>query len=220
MILFDASSISAESATGGTMSWSHTCGTGPDTMLIVNTCVLGGGMTSITYNSVAMTLARSDVKGVTELNTYYLFSPSTGTNTITINYTAIAYGSGGALSVFGAKQSSQPNASAVSSTNGNINQTSISTTVSPTVKGCWVVSNSVEALSRLSCGWSPSAGQVQFACHGAGNSSSYYPNFPATNVSKTMTDATGSSNTKWQNAVAFAPDHFGYPVSIFNKQMI
>ena len=220
MILFDASSISAESASGGTMTWSHTCGTGPDTILIANILILGGGLSSITYNGVAMTLARKDVQSVVELSTYYLVAPATGANNIVINWApGTAYGSGGGLSLFGAKQTGQPNASAVSGTNGNASQTSISTTVSPTVKGCWLVSNSTEALSRASCGWTPSPG-IQFACHGAGNSSSYYPNWPASDVSITMTDSTSASNTKWQNAVAFAPDHFGYPVSIFNRQML
>lgn len=85
-IAFDASSKLAWS-TASTYTWSHTC-SGANRILIVG--IFGSGAVStVKYNGVSMTLAKShSFFGIVYL--YYLLAPATGTNTIEVVMTTSA----------------------------------------------------------------------------------------------------------------------------------
>lgn len=80
-VAFDAASEAASGSPSSSVSWSHTCG-GSATALVV-----GCGsptITGATYNSVSMTALAGS--GDNRWRTFYLGGPTTGTNTVTVNF--------------------------------------------------------------------------------------------------------------------------------------
>lgn len=84
-ILFDAKSEG--SATADSLTFSHTCGTGVNRLLLVGISDSNGdGVTGVTYNGVAMTQLIKDVGGTSGYRYVYgLLNPSSGTNDIVIS---------------------------------------------------------------------------------------------------------------------------------------
>jgi hypothetical protein len=123
-----------------TATVAHTC-TGSDRILIVATANQQGGIsiTSITYNSVALTFIRAD-DGATGARSeiWYLLAPSTGANNIIVTPsgggTRLAVG---AISLTGVTQSSP-----IGATNGATGSgTGPSVALTTTVANSWIVSN-------------------------------------------------------------------------------
>ena len=214
MILRDTTSQSgAQSAPP--KSWSHTCNAGDNRGLIVITATLSGTATGVTYNGSAMTSMLSTTAGVVNLRHWFLAAPSTGSNTITVTCSAGSLAvSGCAVSVFNIKQTGQPNATAVSA-NNNTSQTTQTTTITPSVAGCVVVDNYLDAVSRISCLTTPGAVgtglslQYQIGCNASGNSGS--TKFCMLPTSTNMTETAPSSVVSWHNAVAYEPVSLIFP---------
>lgn len=107
-----ALAVDAVSSTGGSgssFSWSHTCsGSNRVLLLGIGWYDTADTVSSITYNSVAMTLVPSSTatNGQYTAALYYLTDPTTGSNTISVTFTGSVFDFGGvALSVTGADQS-------------------------------------------------------------------------------------------------------------------
>lgn len=93
----------------GTETWAHTC-TGTNLILLVGVWSrTTDGLTGVTYNGVAMTLAAKNV-AITNSFAYlfYLIAPATGTHNIVVSSTVEMIGS--AISYTGASQTVQPDA--------------------------------------------------------------------------------------------------------------
>lgn len=175
--------------------------------MVVNTACISGQPSSITFGAQNLTKVRSDVAGVVSLDIWYLIGPTAGTATITVTCSAgTVAASGVSVSMFGALQSSQPNASALSAAN-NTSVVSISTTVTTTVPGCWIIDNVIDAVSRISCGWTPTSPQVMLGCNGAGNASSVLKDADEA-ASFTLTETHPSSALSWGSAAAWRPSNF------------
>lgn len=122
------------------ITWSHTC-TGSNLILAVLPDVISTNGTptisSVTYNSVAMTSnsAASRLHAATDV--YLLANPSTGSNTVSFAFSATAGQSavGGAFSYSGANQSSTADANAH---NSNIASGAKTVTVTTIANNCWV----------------------------------------------------------------------------------
>lgn len=139
----------SQSTTNGvtvsSLTWSHTCSTSSNRLLVVGVQVEDASasdavVSSITYNSVALTKIRSDVEGAGPVNRselWYLIAPSTGANNIVVTFAGTVDGAtAGAVSFTNALQSGQPNA------NNGFNQgsnTSITVDVTSTTDNCIVV---------------------------------------------------------------------------------
>lgn len=140
--------IALDSSTTGAGSWSHTVA-GSNTILIV--CTVGDltdTLTSITYNSVAMTLV-GKVQTLADRwqYMYYLLNPTAGTNTIQI--TGPAFTSGAAISYTGVKQSAQPDAS---TTNNASAATTIVTSLTVVAANSWAVIWGAQGAGTISAG--------------------------------------------------------------------
>lgn len=89
-VTLDATTTSGNLSNASSASWSHTV-TGSNTGLFVSIAqnditVADRAVTAITYNSISMTVVASSTTGANteEINGWYLFSPSTGSNTVSI----------------------------------------------------------------------------------------------------------------------------------------
>lgn len=129
-----AIALDATSDAAGAASWSHTC-SGTDRILFVQAFSLSDAVSAVTYNGTSMTLVnKTSFPGSGRQGTYlyYLIAPSTGSNTI-----AVTGGTGvGGVSYTGAKQTGQPDSSAVAN---NGAATSITLTTTVVASGCWLV---------------------------------------------------------------------------------
>ena len=134
MLLVTQAAISAVSS----YSWSQTCGTGSNMVLVVGDDHRAGPdctVTGVTYNGVGMTYIRSDVYQYYTVyfrsTIYFMYAPTTGgAETITVTYSGTIgyYGVGGAVSYTGVKQSGQPdnnNGSNEDSGNATVSLTTI-----------------------------------------------------------------------------------------------
>lgn len=107
-----ALAIDAVSSAGGSassFSWAHTCA-GSDRVLLLGISWYDtiDTISSVTYNSVAMTLVPSSSKSIGQYTTvlYYLVAPATGSNTVAVTFTNAVFDfGGGAVSFTGADQS-------------------------------------------------------------------------------------------------------------------
>ncbi len=96
-------------------------------------------VTSVTYNSVAMTLAVKKVGATDQDRNIYLYvlpNPSTGTHDVVIQCATVHYILGGAASYTGADSSGQPD-SVTTNIAATISDTSLTTSVTPLGTGCW-----------------------------------------------------------------------------------
>lgn len=107
-IAFDAASNSTYQAASSSYSWSHTC-TGANRYLVVGVGMLSvaQSVSSITYNSVALTLlgVQSSLTGAARVELWGLVAPATGSNTIAVTLTGAIASAGAAASYTGVHQS-------------------------------------------------------------------------------------------------------------------
>jgi parallel beta-helix repeat protein len=150
-IAFDAASSSSSAAAANTITWSHTIGGGTNRLLVV--CIAREapnltklGVSSITYNGVALTLVAGSVSdtGAATLNRaelYYALDaslPSTGAYPVIINFGGAAAGGGivvSAISLSGVKQQA---AEAVA-INTTASTTTLTTNITTLTANAWVV---------------------------------------------------------------------------------
>lgn len=105
-IQFDATSNSGYKSASSSYTWNHTC-TGSNRELIVSISVVGSSgisVSSITYNSVAMTRLSSSSSGVVSVEMWGLTAPATGTNTISVTLSGACDSVGCACSFTGVNQ--------------------------------------------------------------------------------------------------------------------
>lgn len=112
-IAFNATSNGTATATSP-VTWSHTC-TGSNLILVVAVDVYAGATpdcTGVTYNSNALTLIGSKrTSSFIQTSLWYLLSPSTGANTVSVAFTGSSPSCNGrATSYTGVSQSGQPDA--------------------------------------------------------------------------------------------------------------
>lgn len=134
-IAFDAATDGGKVNPGTSLTFSHTC-TGSNGLLVVGFAGdnFGGAddVSSVTYNSVALTLAKkitSATGGDRISYIYYLLGPATGAHNVVITCSSSHLIQGGAVSYTGVKQSAQPDASTTnfSSTSATTLTTSLTT---------------------------------------------------------------------------------------------
>lgn len=139
-VAVDAASVSNTTDAQQAKSWSHTC-SGSDRLLIVTVMWndsngTDADLTSVTYNSVAMTAvgattrANTSVSGVDRcIRSYYLVAPATGSNTVavTMNQSGLSFGAA-AVSYTGVNQIIPLGTQVVNSTTSSV--TTLACTVS------------------------------------------------------------------------------------------
>ena len=129
-IAVDAVSNSGNSILYGksSCSWSHTC-TGANRVLVVCLQTFISAVTSVKYNGVAMTEAKSQGSAFGYYSRiYYLVNPATGANLIAVVMTGNTYGAGEAISFTGADTDSPLGANESATNTGTAVSTSITTT--------------------------------------------------------------------------------------------
>jgi hypothetical protein len=200
---FDATSNSGDKGSVSSYSWSHTC-TGSNLLLACGVTIVNASdltVTTVTYNSVALTPIRSDVKQGANNYYYrstilYLIAPATGSNTVAVTLSGTAYYSvGGVVSYTGAKQSGQPDAN-----NGaNGTGTAVSVDVTTVADNCWVFDTALGGYSFSACG---NTQRWNVAGYGAGADT----NGPKTPPGAQTMSWTQSSSYAWViSAASFAP---------------
>lgn len=101
-ITFDAASSSQIAPASTAYSWSHTVGSNNDRILVVGVGIRGNvAVSSVTYNGDSLTFAREEHPGSdvrTEI--WYLLSPDTGSNTVTVTLASSQSSSAGAVSYY------------------------------------------------------------------------------------------------------------------------
>lgn len=138
-ITYDAVSNSGIQ-TGSSTSWSHTC-TGSNLFLAVDVAILNGSgysISSITYNSVAMTLIGSKTSSGSGLFTifcYGLINPATGSHTVAITLSSSTNWAAAAVSYAGVHQTTP-----TEGFNGDTsdNNTTASVNVTSIADNCWI----------------------------------------------------------------------------------
>lgn len=145
-IAFDAASnTSALDMTSiTTLTWSHTCSTGSDRILIVG--VVSNDLTDadrvvsgVTYAGEALTLIREDQDNSRNLGRglWYKVAPATGANNIVVTFTGtVSDGAAAAVSLTGVDQSSPIGASAADSVD---NAAPYDANLTTTTDNSWVV---------------------------------------------------------------------------------
>lgn len=138
MITFDAAANTGGLTSGATTyTWNHTVGIGSDRGLLISLHWFNGTtltVSSITYNGVAMSLVASRADSVIDtVALYYLRAPATGTNTISVTFSAgPGFFIGGSASFFGLDQNTatsavEATASAIGTTaTSSVNLTTVS----------------------------------------------------------------------------------------------
>lgn len=115
-IAFDAATNCA-SATGTSLTYSHTTGSGSDRHLTVvlgtNAATTEGNITGITYGGVAMTKIgyKKHASFTNHIWVYYLIAPATGANNVVVSSTASIYLESGCMSYTGVSQTTPVGAS-------------------------------------------------------------------------------------------------------------
>lgn len=203
-ILFDASSNTSDSS-ATSLTWDHTC-TGADRLLIVGinlheTTDLDRVVSGITYNGVALTQAKTQVDDSNNITAdlWYLINPASGQNSVVASFVGInLFAVGGAISLTGADQISQPDATNGATGSGN----PVTVDITTLNDNCWVV-DSIFAFAQSN---TPAEGDGQVArwvvpistSHGFGSSEG--PKTPAGLV--TMSWSNIQAARDWVTAVA------------------
>jgi hypothetical protein len=135
-ITLDTATSSANTSTGTTITWSHTC-SGPNRLLFVGFGFRGDAaitLSGITYNGVALTKIRSDSSGPSVSEIWYLVAPPTGAHSIVVTLAAdissqFGRGGAGAISFNGVDQTnpldSQAGRIVVTSANQSVDITTV-----------------------------------------------------------------------------------------------
>lgn len=128
-IVFDNASVSPYEAALSTYNFTHRVGTGiTNGCLIVGVSIFATGtVSSITYNSVAMTFIRSDTNGVYRSEIWQLVNPATGSNTVTVNLSASLTSIANAQSYWNIDQTTPIDANNGGNGTGNPASTSVTT---------------------------------------------------------------------------------------------
>ncbi|MHC4498457.1 MAG: LamG domain-containing protein, partial [Planctomycetota bacterium] len=145
---FDNASFgtSGSDPAGTTLSWSHTVGSGNNRILVVGIGAEDNSasdliISSVTYGGANMVLvvgssSTADVSTLQKTELYYLLSPASGTDTITVTYSGpVGNRNGGAVSLTGVDQRAREAAA----TNANTSSDTISTDITTLTDGAWVV---------------------------------------------------------------------------------
>lgn len=139
------------SATSGTsFGGSFNAGAGTDRILLVFTssdCNPAQTASGVTYNGVALTryigpISVSGGSGRIRYDAWYLVNPASGSNTLTATFTGTINSNGAQISAAvynGAIQSSSAINKNSNANTGSSDNTTISTSVTPDVAGCWIV---------------------------------------------------------------------------------
>lgn len=142
-ISFDnATDLGNNGSAASPYSHAYTVGSGSNRLLLA--CFTGDlvtgndDITSVTYNSVAMTLVgklTSNINRFTYL--YYLLNPASGSNTLTVNYGSTHYILLGAASYAGVGSTSQPDATFATNT---VNpSTTLTTSITTATNNSWAM---------------------------------------------------------------------------------
>ena len=213
-IALDATSNSGQKASVSSYSWSHTC-TGSNLLLAFGDSHYNKGSdrtaTGVTYNSVALTLIRSDARSGSagpdtyywRTTIYYLVAPATGSNTVSVTLSGTTDNAvGGVVSYTGVAQSGQPDAN-----NGaNGSDTTPTVNVTTIADNCWVF-DAVVTISNLTCN-----NTVRWNLVYWGGADTNAPKTPA--GSQTMSWTTTASNTWAISAASFAPVSVSVPTVV------
>jgi hypothetical protein len=208
-ISFDAASNSGYKSGVGSASytWSHTC-TGTNRHLVVAIAMLsvgGSSVSSITYNSVALTLirARASAAGAVRSEIWGLVNPASGSNTIAVTLSTDLDSVGNASSFTGIHQTS-PTEGAADASALNVGAADATVDVTTVADNDWVIDNVATSDTTITVG----AGQTQrnnvSGALGSGAMSTEGPKTPAGAVTMSWTDV-GAAATWTIVAVALRP---------------
>ncbi|HVW20222.1 MAG TPA: immunoglobulin domain-containing protein [Opitutaceae bacterium] len=192
-IAFD-SAVSKSGTNASSASWSHTVGSGANTVLVVGLALEDTSSTvlnvsSITYNGVAMSAVPSSAvtAGSSTLDRtvlYYLLNPPAGAHTVSVTFGGAVNGvSAGSISLSGVAQS----APAAAGVNSSTSAKTLSASASVATAGSWVVDAVCSGAGNAS--FTPGASQTgrwaigQSSSGGAG--------------STLAPGATGTASTSW-----------------------
>lgn len=140
MIAFDATTNSGLKTNSSSFSWAHTC-TGSNLILVVGvfTYDITAGdreVSGITYNGVALTKINHSLNTNHRVELWYLINPATGSNTVAVTMAGVNSKVGaGAISLTGAAQSGQPEATGTATGSS----TSPSVDVTTVADNSWVI---------------------------------------------------------------------------------
>jgi hypothetical protein len=148
------------------LTWSHTC-SGSDRVLVVTmNDATGLTVSSITYNTVALSLGKSQVNGTNSANIYYLKNPASGAHDIVITVGASGTFRGRAASFNGVEQTAPLGATNGESGTAQNKDITITTTQAGSVL--------IDAIGANGGTDTPAAGQTLFQTTGGGNTRSAY----------------------------------------------
>lgn len=132
-VVQQAISDSTDKSSADPWDFTHVVTAGTDLMLVVSVSSFSRHPTGVTYNSVALTQQQSAINGSIYASIWYLKNPATGSNTISVDFTAGTYGRAGGISFTGADQTTQPDASATENgTSATTNSLDITTVAANT----------------------------------------------------------------------------------------
>jgi len=227
-IAFDAASNSGKQSNISSYTWSHTC-TGANLLLAVGVGSRDptfpyANLTGITYNAVAMSLARSDGTNTVAISSiYYLVAPDTGANTVSVSFsTTCSDSAGGGLSYTGVKQTAQPDAVNGATGSGVVPQTP-TVDLTTVADNSWVISVVTTDANltqyAMSCNntqrWNIGSG---YTAYQSGGSDTNGPKTPAGAQTMSWTISGTTYSKVWAiSAASFAPAAAGgvnYPISI------
>ncbi len=209
-IAFD-SAATKTATNAASASWSHTVGSGTNTVLIVglateDTSTTSLAVSAITYNGVTMTpvasstaTAGSSTLDRTQL--FYLLNPAAGAHTVAVTFGGATNGvSAGSVSLSGVAQSAPTAAVIATATSG----TAISASVAVATAGSWLVdvANSGASTATLTAGSSQTKrwGVSQSNSGGAGSTAA-----PAATGTSSVSWTASSSSQLALSVAVFAP---------------
>ncbi|MHA1483605.1 MAG: hypothetical protein ACTSQA_09280 [Candidatus Heimdallarchaeaceae archaeon] len=185
------------------LTFAHTC-TGDNLILFVSVGwnPTQGNISSVTYNSVGLTLIDSITTTSNGVSLWYLIAPATGGHNVVITPSTTVNMIGIATSYTGAKQTGQPDAS---SSNGPTSATSFSPSLTTVADNCWAIfSGSLNSGAAITAGSNTAIlNQPEVAVQGTFN---MHTNSPKTPAGTDTMNATCASSAQWQGIMAsFAP---------------
>ena len=209
-IAFDSAATKV-ATNAASASWTHTVGTGTNTVLIVglateDTSTTSLAVSAITYNGVAMTAVASSTAtaGSSTLDRtqlFYLLNPAAGAHTVAITFGGAVNGvSAGSVSLSGVAQSAPTAAAINTATSG----TASSASVAVATAGSWIVdvANSGASNATLTAGSSQTKrwGVSQSNSGGAGSTAA-----PASTGTISVSWTASSSSQLALSVAVFAP---------------
>lgn len=228
-ITFDAESHSDDTVNSSTVSWPHTIGSGSDRYLLVAIQTRGTTKANLAANTVTcggtpLTKIREDTLDSPDLVYFFrvelwaLVAPSVGTCTIAVSLVGVAtqYVSGSALSYFGVHQTTPVHAQGG---NAGSNATGLSTTITTTSDGVWIMDAVVGRAASAAAPLSVGANQVAKSVRAVGITTgedgvglSYVAG--KTPAGNEVMDWTQASASDWvQSVVALLPTTISTPAA-------